>query len=45
LPWNGDKPAAMGGKDFLATSSGLWIVSDSFTFHGEYHHGIVFCPL
>ncbi len=45
LPWNGDKPAQMGGKDFLATTSGLWVVSDSFLFHGEYHHGIAFCPL
>jgi hypothetical protein len=45
LPWNGDKPASMGGKDFLATPSGLWIVSDSLRFHGEYHHGIAFCPL
>ena len=27
------------------TKAGLWVVSDSKVFHGEYHHGIAFVPL
>ncbi len=45
LAWNPPKPAAQGGQDFLVTSSGLWIGSDSPTFNGEYHRGIAFAPL
>jgi hypothetical protein len=43
--WNPSKPAAQGGQDFLVTKAGLWVVSDSKLFHGEYHHGIAFVPL
>ncbi|MBA2638859.1 MAG: delta-60 repeat domain-containing protein [Nocardioidaceae bacterium] len=45
LPWNPVKPAAQGGQDFLATDDGLWVVSDSRRFNGEYHRGIAFAPL
>jgi hypothetical protein len=45
LPWNGDKPAKQGGKVLLATSTGLWVGSDSEHFHHEAHRGLAFCPL
>ncbi len=45
LPWNPSKPARIGGMDFLATESGLWVGSDSRLFHGEYRRGIAFVPL
>jgi hypothetical protein len=45
LAWNPSAPAAQGGRDFLATPSGLWAVSDGQRFGGEFHHGIAFCPL
>jgi len=45
LPWNPVKPAAQGGQDFLATTTGLWVVSDSTRFNREYHRGIAFAPL
>ena len=45
LAWNPPKPAAIGGKAFLATSSGLWVGSDSLKFNGEPHRGIAFVPL
>lgn len=45
LPWNPIKPAEQGGHDFLVTPDGLWVVSDSVKFHGEYHRGIAFAPL
>lgn len=45
LPWNPRKPAQLGGKDFLATASGLWIGSDSERIHGEVHRGLAFMPL
>ncbi len=45
LSWAPGKPAQQGGKDLYATSTGLWVVSDSLQFHGEYHRGIAFCPL
>lgn len=45
LPWNPDKPARQGGKDFLATPDGLWIGSDSRTIHGEDRRGLAFMPL
>jgi hypothetical protein len=45
LPWNPPKPAQIGGKAFLATSSGLWVGSDSLKFNNENHRGIAFVPL
>ncbi len=45
MDWNPVKPAAQGGQDFLATSTGLWVVSDSLRFGGKYHRGIAFAPL
>lgn len=45
LPWNPVKPARAGGKDFLVTSAGLWVGSDSPRFNGEDHYGLAFCPL
>ena len=45
LPWNPGKPAQQGGKDMLATSSGLWVASDSLKFNGEARRGIAFAPL
>lgn len=45
LPWNPRKPARQGGQDFLSTPDGLWVVSDSRRFNGEYHRGIAFAPL
>jgi hypothetical protein len=45
LDWNPAKPAVQGGHDFLATSDGLWVVSDSTKFDGQYHRGIAFAPL
>jgi hypothetical protein len=43
--WNGDKPAMQGGKSFLVASNGLWVPSDSLTFHGKPHRGLAFVPL
>jgi Domain of unknown function (DUF5122) beta-propeller len=45
LPWNPGKPARRGGRAFLATAAGLWVGSDSETFHREPHVGIAFAPL
>ena len=45
LPWNAPKPAAQGGQYFLATTTGLWVPSDSQKFNNEYHRGIAFVPL
>ncbi len=45
LEWNPIKPAAQGGHDFLVTQAGLWVVSDSLRFNGQYHRGIAFAPL
>jgi hypothetical protein len=45
LRWNPVKSATLGGKAFLATSTGLWVGSDSMKFDGEPHHGIAFAPL
>lgn len=45
LPWDPHKPARLGGKDFLATDNGLWIVSDSRKINGEKRHGLAFMPL
>jgi hypothetical protein len=45
LPWNPTKTRGVGGKDFLATSAGLWVGSDGNRFAGEFRAGIAFCPL
>jgi hypothetical protein len=42
LPWNPRKPAAIGGKNLLATSTGIWVASDSQVFDGEAHRGVAF---
>jgi hypothetical protein len=45
LPWDPPKPAQGGGKVFFATSTGLWVGSDSQRFNGEPRRGIAFVPL
>ncbi len=45
LPWNPGKDRAVGGKDMLATSRGLWVGSDSKRFAGEWRNNIAFVPL
>ena len=45
LPWNPTKTRGIGGKDFLATSAGLWVGSDGNRFHNEFRAGLAFCPL
>jgi hypothetical protein len=45
LTWNPTKTRGVGGKDLLATSTGLWVASDGQMFHGEFHWGIAFVPL
>ncbi|MFL6286790.1 MAG: hypothetical protein ACJ73L_00140 [Actinomycetes bacterium] len=45
LSWNPGKTRGVGGKDLLATSSGLWVGSDGTRFAGEYRARIAFCPL
>jgi hypothetical protein len=45
LDWNPTKTRGVGGKDFLATSTGLWVPSDGNRFHNEFRAGIAFCPL
>ncbi|MDQ3416221.1 MAG: hypothetical protein M3467_11225 [Actinomycetota bacterium] len=45
LAWNPDKPARMGGKDFMVTDKGLWVGSDSKRFNGEPRRGVAFAPL
>lgn len=45
LDWNPGKTRAVGGKDLLATASGLWVGSDGQRFNGEYRARIAFCPL
>ena len=45
LPWNPTKTRAVGGKDFLVTSTGLWVGSDGKYYNGKYHWGIAFAPL
>lgn len=45
LAWNPTKDRGIGGKDFYATSQGLWVGSDTDRFRSEYHSGIAFCPL
>ena len=45
ISWNPGKTRAVGGKDLLTTSAGLWVGSDGEKFHGEYRKDIAFCPL
>ena len=45
LSWNPTKTRGIGGKDFLATSTGLWIASDGNRFANEFRAGIAFAPL
>lgn len=45
LPWNPGKTRGIGGKDLLATPSGLWVASDGALFNGERRARIAFCPL
>ncbi len=45
LRWNPDKPARIGGKDFMVTGNGLWVGSDSERFNGEPRRGLAFCRL
>jgi hypothetical protein len=45
LSWNPGKEGGVGGKDFLATATGLWVGSDTRYFNGEYRQGIAFLPL
>lgn len=45
LPWNPGKTRGVGGKDFLATSAGLWVASDGRMFNGEVRDNIAFLPL
>jgi len=45
LDWNPTEPAAQGGQELWATSTGLWAMSDSLRFGGKYHRGIAFAPL
>jgi hypothetical protein len=43
--WNPTKTRGVGGKDFLATSRGLWVASDGNRFKNEFRASIAFCPL
>jgi hypothetical protein len=45
LPWNPGKTRGIGGKDFLATSAGLWVASDGARIGGELHDNIALMPL
>lgn len=45
MSWNPTKSREVGGKDFLATSAGLWVGSDGNTFARERRTGIAFLPL
>ena len=45
LPWNPTKDRGVGGKDLLATSTGLWVPSDGHLFAGRSHDNLAFCPL
>jgi hypothetical protein len=45
LAWNPTKTRGIGGKDFLATSTGLWVGSDGNRFANEFRASIAFCPL
>jgi hypothetical protein len=43
--WNPTKTRGVGGKDFLATSTGLWVGSDGNRFKNEFRASIAFLPL
>jgi hypothetical protein len=45
LSWNPTKTRGVGGKDFLATPSGLWVASDGNRFANEFRASLAFCPL
>lgn len=45
LPYNPTKTRGVGGRDLLATSTGLWVMSDGAYYDKEYHYGIAFAPL
>lgn len=45
LSWNPGKSRDVGGREFLATSAGLWVGSDGRLFAGEYRAGLAFLPL
>jgi hypothetical protein len=45
LSWNPTKTRGVGGKDFLATSTGLWVGSDGNRFANEFRASIAFCRL
>jgi hypothetical protein len=45
LSWNPTKTRGVGGKDFLATPTGLWVGSDGNRFASEFRASIAFCPL
>jgi hypothetical protein len=45
LSWNPTKTRGVGGKDFLATSTGLWVGSDGNRFKNEFRASLAFCPL
>jgi hypothetical protein len=45
LAWNPTKTRGVGGKDFLATSTGLWVPSDGNRFKNEFRAGIAFVAL
>jgi hypothetical protein len=45
LAWNPGKEGGVGGKEMLATSTGLWIGHDTRYVRGEFHEGLAFFPL
>jgi hypothetical protein len=45
LAWNPVMSNTVGGFEFLATSSGLWLGRDGNRIGGEYHRGLAFMPL
>jgi hypothetical protein len=45
LSWNPSKTRGVGGKDLLATRTGLWVGSDGTEFGGEVRARIAYCPL
>lgn len=45
LSWNPGKTRAVGGKDLLATSAGLWVGSDGRRFNGKIRDNLAFLPL
>ncbi len=45
LSWNPGKDRGVGGKDFLVTSSGLWVASDTSMIAGETRKRLAFLSL